>query len=339
MKRKANPLVSDDSIQAILEIASAYRKSKILLTACELDIFTHLGNESKTAKELSILTDTNEKALTRLLNALTVMNLLVKSGDKYSNTKGTRNFLVKGEPHYIGNLQFIAQLWYTWEHLTESVKIGTAALYKDIEDKDDCWIESFVESQHHRSLLQAPDVIKLIDLSNVNSILDLGCGSGLYSMEFLKIKPSLKVTAFDFPKVIKQTEKILGKEGFLEKIELKGGNFFNDSIGKGYDLVFISMVLHHFSLWENIKLLETVYDALNPGGMVIIQDWILNKDTVTPASAALLSLNLLVNTKTGDVMTESEFYLILREAWFRNIVRIDTEFGTSIIKANKMKMI
>lgn len=339
MKRKANPLVSDDSIQAILEIASAYRKSKILLTACELDIFTHLGNDSKTAKELAILTDTNEKALTRLLNALTVMNLLVKSGDKYTNTKGTRNFLVKGEPHYIGNLQFIAQLWYTWEHLTESVKLGTAAVYKDIEEKDDSWIESFVESQHHRSSLQAPDVVKMIDLSDINSILDLGCGSGLYSIEFLKVKPTLKVTAFDFPKVINQAEKLIAKEGYLDNIELIKGNFFTDPIGKGYDLVFISMVLHHFSLWENINLLEKVYDSLNPGGKVIIQDWILNKDTVTPASAAMLSLNLLVNTKNGDVMTESEFFLILREAWFRNIVRIDTDFGTTIIKADKMLMI
>ncbi len=328
--KKLNPLVSDDSVNAILQIASAFELSKILLTACELDIFSILGNDEKTAKEIAIEAGSDEKATTKLLNALVSINLLNKTVIKYHNTRGTRRFLVKNRPEYIGNMMFYTHMWEKWGELTGAVKLGKAVSYKDLADKDDEWIESFVESQHWRAVLQAPDIIKLINLQDVNSILDLGCNSGLYAMEFKKTKPSMQVTAMDLPNVIQYTKSHLKREGLLDSINIIEGNMFKDDIGKEYDVIFLSSVLSYYSIWENIDLIHKIFNSLKPKGCVIIQEAIIDDSRTEPESATVLSLNMLVNTRSGDVFTDSDLWMIMREGWLTNIKRIDTEFGTSL---------
>jgi len=258
------------------------------------------------------------------------MNLLNKTLAKYHNTKGTRRFLVKNRPEYIGNMMYYSHNWEKWGELTEAVKLGKGISYKGINEKDDEWVESFVDSNHWRAVMQAPDIIKLINLQDINSILDLGCGSGLYTMEFKKAKPSLQITAMDYPSVIKHTKAHLKREGFLESINIKEGDIFNDDFGKGFDAVFISNVLSNYSIWDNIDLIHKIHNCLNHGGCIIVQEGIIEDSRTAPESATVRSLNLLVNTVSGDIFTDSDLWMILREGWLTNIKRIDTEFETSL---------
>lgn len=331
MKRKTNPLYSDDTVQTILEIASAYQKSKALLTACELDIFTVIGNDSKSSKEIAIQTDSDETAIDRLMNALVCMNLLVKNGNKFSNTKGARRFLVKGQPEFLGSMHHISHLWDVWGTLTQSVKLGTAAIYKDILEKDENWVRHYVDSMHWRAQMQAPDIVNMIDLSKVERILDLGCGSGIYTMEFVNAKPTIDATLFDLPPVVNQAKRIMEREGFTGAYKTIEGDFFKDDIGEGYDLVFVSEILPMFALFDNIKLLRKVYDSLNPGGRIIIQDIIVNDNRTEPIEGTILALNMLVNTRDGDAYNYTDFWIALKESFFKNVNRIDTEFGYSLI--------
>jgi precorrin-6B methylase 2 len=333
--KKTNPLVSDDSVQAILQIASAYQKSKILLAACELDIFTILGSESKSSAEVSVIIGTEKRATDRIMNALTALNLLEKKDSKFSNTLGTLRFLVKGQPEFIGNMIHISHLWDRWATLTDCIRLGHAAVYQSINEKSDEWVESFVSSIHWRGFMVAPDVVKLIDLSNVNSLLDIGCGSGLYSMEFLNVKPSLDVTVFDYPKVITQTKKYFEKKGCLDKIKIIQGDILTDDFQKGYDIVFLSQVLQLYSFWESLQILNRVYDTLNFGGTVIIHETLIDEERDAPESSAMLSMNMLVNTLSGDAYTETELDILLKEAWFTDVTKINTIFGTSLMIGKK----
>lgn len=333
--RKSNPLISDDSVNAILEIASAYQKSKILLTACELDIFSALGDEMKTSKEVAFETETDERAIDRLMNALCHLQLLTKHNDKFSNTKGTRRFLVHGSSEYLGRLMHLTHIWDKWGTLTEAVKKGTAVVYDDITDKDEEWIKSFINSMHSRGRMQAPDIIREINFDGINKVLDLGCGSGLYAIEMAKAKPSLDISVFDLPVVIDHTKEHLKEAGFENKIKTMPGDFHKDDIGEGYDLVFISSVIHFNSLWENVALMKKVYDSLNLNGMAVIQEQVVNDSRTDPADAVNLALNMLVNTKGGDSYTETDLWIVVKEAWFRTFKFYRTEFGTSLITCRK----
>jgi precorrin-6B methylase 2 len=331
MKKKKNPLVSDDSVSAILQIATAYQKSKILLTACELDIFTALSDGPRTAKELAYELGTDERATDRLMSALCAIRLLEKVGGQYMNTTGTNRFLVKGQPEYLGDLMHISHLWDTWGTLTECVRIGTAAEYSDINDKSDEWVESFVESLHRQAVLKAPDVVSMINLHDVKKVLDVGGDSGLYAMEFVKAKPDIQATVFDLPKVIDQCHKHLDREGFTSEINTIPGFFLEDSWGSGYDIVFMSSLIHLFSIWENIKLMKKAFDSLKKGGRLIVEEQLIDDTRTSPTSAAMLAINMLVNTEGGDAYTETDVWIMMREAWLTDIRRVQTEFGTSLM--------
>lgn len=334
--KKVNPLVSDDTINAILQIATAFQKSKILLTACELDIFSALSNEELTAKEVAVECDVDERAVERLMNALVAMNLLNKNNEgQFSNTKGTRRFLVKNRAEYIGNLAFLTNLWESWSTLTEVVKTGKLVKAQNINDKADDWIESFAESTHWRAQLQAPDIIDLIHLDGVNHVLDLGCGSGLYAISFKRAYPNLKVSVLDYPKVTNFTRKNIEREGFDGQINIIPADFNTDPIGKGYDIVFISDVLSYQSVWENIALMHKIHDALNNKGRIIIQETLINEERTEPLEAALVSLNMMLNTNSGDAFTDPDIWMILKEGWFTNIKTVHTQFGTTLISGEK----
>ena len=77
----------------IREIAVAYQKSRIFLTAYELDIFTTIGEKSYNAETVSKALNLNQNAIERLLNALVALKLLEKNNENYSNTKDSLMFL------------------------------------------------------------------------------------------------------------------------------------------------------------------------------------------------------------------------------------------------------
>jgi hypothetical protein len=74
------------SLDEMKEISRAFQKSRIFLTACEMDVFTVLGDEEKSSKEISDAISADHRGTDRLLNALCALKVLKKSGDKYKNT-------------------------------------------------------------------------------------------------------------------------------------------------------------------------------------------------------------------------------------------------------------
>ena len=334
-KQPNNPLISDDSVHAIIGIASAYKQSKIFLTACELDIFTIIESEERTSKEISIEAGTDESATLKLLDALCAMNFLTKNDGKYRNTKATRRFLVRSRPEYLGNLMYHTYMWEKWDDLTTVIRHGENKTYQELEEKSQKWVDAFVDSLHWRNVLKAPDIVSLIDLHEINKLLDLGCSSGIYSMEFKKAKPSLDITAFDSPKITNETFQHFKRAKMENDIKLIGGDIFTDDIGKGYDAVFISDTLAKFDFKSDYKILHKIFDALNYGGKIIVHDIIIEDNKIEPLSATIDSLELLINTKGGDVFTETDIWVMLNEAWFSNVKRIKTPFDTSLIIGTK----
>ncbi len=334
-KIKTNPLVSDDSVQAILGIAKAYQKSKVLLTALELDIFTALGDTEKTCEELASEINAQPEALERLLNALCALNLLVKHINTYQNTKGTARFLVRGKEEYLGSLNHIANLWETWGDLTDVVKTGQAQNYKALEDKSDEWIKDFVESLHSQSAMKAPDIVSLLDLKGVKRVLDIGCGSAIYCVAFVKAKPDLKAVAFDHPNIIRETQKYIEYENLNSRIEAVGGDALTDDFGEGFDLIFVSDLISQYSLFENIGIFQRVHAALNPGGRLVVQDYIIDDDKLGPLKAVMQSINMMVNTPKGNIYTQTDLWIMMKEAGFPEVKRIATPFVTDLMVATK----
>ena len=331
----SNTLFKDDiSAGTLMDLISNFQQSRIVLTACELDLFNALGNDSKTASQVSSDIQTNENATERLLDALVALNLIEKNGNLYSNNDVSLQYLVKGSANYFSNILHLNHLWNNWSKLTEVVKTGEPVA-RGGEKGDFSFLEDFVSAMHFRAKHQSVEITDLIDFSRTLKVLDLGGCSGTYSMEFSRAKPLLKCTIFDNPQVIPITKKYLENAGFSYKIDTLSGDFFKDDLGTNYDLIFVSNIIHSYSLWANVELLGRCYNALNKGGEIVIHEFILNDDKTSPTYHSIFNLNMLINTKDGQSYTETDILFMLKESWFTFEKRKNTSFGTGLIFARK----
>lgn len=311
----------------IREIAMAFQKSRIVLTAYELNIFTIIGEKSHNSETISKVLKLNKNATERLLNALVAFKLLKKSNENYSNTKDSLMFLSKSSPAYLAGLMHTNQLWNTWSHLTDVIKTGKVAHDKQINERGEDWLEAFINAMHDRGKKQANAQISKIDLQGVESILDVGGGSGCFCMAFLNRKPELKTVIFDLPNVVPISKKIIEKEGFSDKIEYYKGDYTTDELPKGFDLVFLSAIIHSNSFGTNRKLVKKCYNSLNTNGKIVIQDWIMNDAKTEPIEGAIFSINMLVGVEGGDCYSENEVRTWLKDAGFSDIAKVEEESG------------
>lgn len=336
MKKDVPIFKYDDSINELLELSYAFQKSRVLITASELGIFDILGEDYKTAEEVAKEAQSDPSATERLMNAIVALKLLDKRDGKFANTKTSWNCLVKGNQHYFGSLSNFGRMWNKWTTLTDAVIQGTA-LDPDLpSNRTFEQNEDYLAALYWRGSQQAPYVLNLIDIKKSQRVLDLGGASGSYAMEFIRKYPNLDVTVFDLPEIIEHTQRYIEVKGFEGKINTISGNVLTDKLPKNhYDIVFTSNLLHHFSFWENMEILKNIYDSLRLGGRVIIHEMLLNDSRTGPEFTTLFSLNMLVNTKSGNVMTESELWIMLKEAWFTKFESKETDFGSSLIIGTK----
>jgi SAM-dependent methyltransferase/predicted transcriptional regulator len=319
----------------IREFASSFQKSRILLSGFELDIFTNIEESGITNKQISYNLILDEHACERLMNALVSLGFLKKKNHLFYNTTESSAFLSRKSPDYLGGLMHSNHLWNTWSNLTKVIKTGVSAHPDEINSRGEDWLTPFITAMHDRAKKQAPLQLASIDLSEIKSILDIGGGSGAYSMEFASRKPGIDATVFDLPNVVPITKVFLEKEGFSDKVKTYAGDYTTDDLPGGFDMVFLSAIIHSNSLEVNADLIKKCFGSLNKNGRIVIQDWIMNNDRTQPTPGAVFAINMLVGTESGDCYTEPEVTEMLSAAGFKDISRTEFETGLSRMVAYK----
>ena len=320
---------------SLMQMVYGFQRSRILLTAFELRIFTVIGDEKKSAAEVAGAIRAGTRAAERLMDALVAMGLLEKNAGRYANTEGAARFLVEGKPEFMSGFGHSVHLWDSWTTLTKAVRRGKTVRDRAPSESGDDWLVAFIAAMHYRASRRGRDIAKLLDLSGVTRLVDVGGGSGAFAMAFAKEKNDLHVTVFDLPNVLPLTRKYIAEAGLAAKVDTMPGNYMKDDLGGPYDMAFLSAIVHSNSDEENRLLIRKCAAALRAGGKIVIQDWIMSEDRTSPAAGAFFALNMLVNTEAGDTYTESEMRAWLSAAGFTDISRKDTEFDTSLLIASK----
>lgn len=308
-------ILPDDLQQAI----SGFRESRAILTAIELDIFTAVGDgaDSKTVAEKL---GTDPKATESLLNSLAAMELVAKRDVVFSNGPVAARFLEAGSPDDSrAAIMHTVHLWPRWSTLTESVRQGTSVTYKEMSERGDDWTKAFIAAMHKNASFRAPMVVRAVGTEGVRRMLDVGGGSGAYSIAFAGTSQELQADILDLATVVPLAQKHIDEAGLGDRVRTRVGDLRVDNLGSDYDMVFVSAICHMLSPSENRDLLKRSFDALAAGGRVVIQDFILNADKTSPKSAALFALNMLVGTRGGSAYSEIEYSEWLRGAGFGDI--------------------
>ncbi len=321
----------------IREIAYRFRESRILLTAYELDVFTALGSGGRTAEQVAEGAGADPRAMDRLLNALCSMGLVKKRGATFSLPKGPAQYLVRGKAGYQAGLMHTVHLWETWSTLTEAVRRGTCVPRPDVNDRGEAWLTSFIAAMHERASAQADLSVSRLDLRGISRVLDVGGGSGAFAMAFARARKQIIATVFDLPNVIPLARQYVKQAGLEGRIDFRTGDYLTDDLGDGYDLVFLSAIVHSNSPEENSRLIRKCSDATREGGQVVVQDWVMDEDRTSPPAGAYFALNMLVGTAAGDTYTGNQIRGWMKDAGLSRFKRHDTPFGVSQVVGMKRR--
>ncbi|MCP4552934.1 MAG: methyltransferase [Bacteroidetes bacterium] len=247
-------------------------RKDLMMTGIELKIF-NLLSKSMTAEAIARSLSTDLQNTIHFLDGLTAGGFINKEDGFYCNTAQTQTFLVEGSPTYLGEYFKVQEESKkpALDNMLELIKNGKTAINEKAssEELGAKMIERCANSQRAGMGQQmAKFVSSLHEFPKFKKMLDLGGGSGLICIAIISEHPSMRGIIFDLPLVTDVTKKFISEYEMNERIETMQGNYFKDSIGKGYDLIWASMTLN-FAKDQLDPIMKKIFSALNPGGVFI----------------------------------------------------------------------
>jgi 2-polyprenyl-3-methyl-5-hydroxy-6-metoxy-1,4-benzoquinol methylase len=320
MSAQQIPAIPPSPVQ-IFNTIQGYQRAFALKAAVDLDLFTAIAKGSRTAAEIAKNCNAAERGIRIMSDALVVMGFLTKSGNSYSLTPDTAFFLDSRSPAYLGlAFSFLlhpSQLAH-FEHLgTAARKGGTPDEQGTLAPNDPIWIE-FAKGMAPMMMPAAQTMAGLLagELSSRPStkILDIAASHGLFGITIAQKLPKAHIYALDWANVLEVAKDNAAQQGLADRYHLLPGSAFDVDYGTGFDAVLITNLLHHFDPSKNEKMLKKAHAALNPGGQVLILEFVPNDDRVSPPVPAMFSLTMLGSTPKGDAYTLAEYATMCHNA-------------------------
>jgi len=310
----------------LTNMAFAYKQSGTLVAALEMDLFTKIAEGANTVPDLAGILDLPADPVDKLVTACTALGLLEKRKDGYHNSPEVARYLLRGTPTYYGDfLAHQAKSEYdSWKEVAIALKRPPApkSRYQNMMGDAD-FARSLTVAGYNSSIAAGYKLAREFDFSQFSLFLDLGGGSGCYSIPAAEKNPNLRCIVFDFPNVLAVTREFVEKAGLSDRITTQPGDFTVDELPRGADVVSIIGNLHAYTLEETRAIVKRGFDVLSPGGSMILIDYMLNDDKTGPMEAAFHHLGAAVTASKGVVKTEAEMCECLRKAGAVDIAVFD----------------
>ena len=318
----------------LLELSGGYWSTCALHAGVKLGVFTPLAAEPLAAQDLASRINCNSRGLGMLLNALTAMELLDKQGESYIATPFAAEFLCRSSPKYLGHIiMHHHHLMSGWANLDQAVQSGAPirerASHEDVKSSR----ESFLMGMFNLAMMIAPKIVPNIDLSGRKRLLDLGGGPGTYAIHFCQQNPELSAVICDLPTTREFAEQTVERFGLSGRVSFTAGDFEVEDLPGGFDVAWLSHILHGVGPHECAKILKKTVSALEPGGMLLVQEFVLDDSKAAPLFPTLFSLNMLLGTPEGQAYSESELIAMLTAAGVTEVRRLALELpnGSGVI--------
>ena len=321
-----------------------------LLTAAvaHLGVFSLLAKEPRTLQELQRDLKLQQRAAIVLTTALQAMQLLRKNNEgRFDLTEVAAEHLVAGDEFDVGSylslaasspgvLEMVERLRTNRPAVLSSDEDGAAFIYRDgmksaMEQTQ--LAEHFTLALSGRAKNVAPVLAERVPLRTATTLLDVGAGTSIYSIAFLRANPQLKAIALDRPEVLKTAERFAADYGVTDRMKLHAADMFADPLPSA-DVILLSNILHDWDIVDCQTLVNRCAAALNPGGRLIIHDVLLNDNLDGPLPIALYSASLFCFTE-GRAYSAAEYNHWLQSAGLKPSAPISTFVHCHAIVANR----
>ena len=310
---------------AMLDVYMPMMKSAAIISAGRLGLFEALAMGPLSLTALAEKIDSSAQGVAMLADFLVSLAYLEKDGELLSNSASTQRwFTSQGQVDYTPGLLWTHEAWPMMGALAEAVRSGTpeTTLWQAMEKQPQL---GPVFSSYMAAFAQdlGPGLLKHAPVSAQHRrLLDLGGSHGLHSIRFCQHYPQLDAVIVDLPSALMKTPAGIAQAQLAERIELLPGNLLDDDWGGEFDLVFYLSVAHNHTAEDNRRVIQRIADALRPGGLLVIHEYIEE----TPLNAFHAAFRLTLLYETGTKIHRHEDYLDwLSAAGFASISRIDLD--------------
>lgn len=317
------------------EMSRGFMHSAILLTACDLEIFEALSGEAVEAPKLADALGLDPRALEIVLLALAADGFLLKEGEKFRlNPEFAPYLLSDGEQTQVHILRHNYHLMQRWVRLGQVLHDGRPI---PRIPEDPVQMRAFICGMADISRSSSREVAERFDFTPYRRLLDLGGGPGTAAITFAQKYPNLHCVVFDLPGPITIAKEQIAAAGVGDRVTTQAGDYFMESLGGGYDIIYVSNIIHSMGEKETATLVDKCRKALTPGGTLAIKEFFLEEDRITPAGAAMFSVNMLVNTEKGKSYTLGETRAIMERAGFGAFKSIDVAMYSKLLAGKLVK--
>ena len=301
--------------------ARAYTESATFYAALDLELFTHVANGADTPAKLATALEITDLNAERLVTACLAMGLLEGTGDSLRNAADSDRYLVKGKPGY-------AEAWMTFtrpdipewlkltDHLRNRTEPTTLGMYADLTVEQ---ARAYHAATYSIGMGAGKKFAREVDLSGRRKLLDLGGGSGAYSIAATRAFPELKAVVLDLPPVIEVTKDYLRENHAQDRVSTQVGDFTRDPFPDDVDAIVMASNLPIYGEAVIQHVIQRAYDALLPGGEMHLVGEMIHDDRLGPLDAALWGLSETLNNSGGKAHTTGQCRRYFETAGFTNV--------------------
>ncbi len=320
MSEKKSTEKKTDTVR-LQTMSRAFIESAALFAAIDLGLFTSISNGNNTVTTFA------EDAGITALNAERLMTTAASSGlitwqdDHYKNAEDVQRYLVKGEKGYAGPwLTFTRPGWKNWGELT--AKLQNPEPPTVIGSYDTMTVDA--ARTYHKATSSigfgaGRRFVKQVDLSTRTKLMDIGGGSGAYSIVAAQNDPGLSAVVFDLPPVVEVTKEFIRDNDVQDQVSTQGGDFTIDSFPKNCDVAIMASNLPQYNREIISTVISRAFDALLPGGEMHLIGEMLDDNHGGPLDAAIWGLLEVMSNSTGLAHSRADCVSYFEQAGFTDI--------------------
>jgi len=302
-------------------LSRAFISSATLFAAIDLELFTAIAEGDNTVPRFAKRAGLTEVNADRLMTMCAASDLIHWTADHFENAADVQRFLVKGEKSYAGAwLTFTRPGWDSWGRLTEKLENQQpATVIGSYEAMTVDEARRYHEATSSVGFGSGRRFVKHVNLSHRTRMMDLGGGSGAYSIVAAQNNPGLRAVVLDLPPVVVVTREFIERNGVTERVIAEPCDFTRDDFPTDCDVAVMASNLPQYNREIIGNVIRKAHDALLPGGEMHLIGEMLDDDRTGPMDAALWGLYEVLSNSTGMTHTRADCVAYFEAAGFSSI--------------------
>jgi 2-polyprenyl-3-methyl-5-hydroxy-6-metoxy-1,4-benzoquinol methylase len=268
----------------------------------------------RTPAELAGACKLDPRATALVLDVLLAYELVARSDDKYTATPQVRPLAEAPG----GTARTIAM----WAHVPTFLRTGTPFMRMDVAREET--YSAVVLALGKMFSVSATELAQRLPVTP-KRILDIGCGSGVWSLAVAKQHPDARVTGQDLPAVLESFRIRATEHGLADRIDTIPGDVHQLTLPRAFDLVIVANVLRIESPERARDIVQRAVSALEPGGSLVIVDALAAGTPAHEQARAVYGLHLGMRTDDGRVYSRDQIAAWISEAGLRDHQALDVQ--------------